>query len=75
MSTAEVASWAAAAISLASVWAYGRVGVKWLGPVVGLVSQFGWGFLALSSGLTGLLLSGVAFTAMHIFNLYKALRR
>jgi len=75
MSTPEIASWIAAIVSLLSVWAYGRVDRRWLGPTVGLVSQGGWGFLAVASGLNGLLLSGAAFTVLHCWNLYKALRR
>lgn len=75
MSLAEALSWVACAVSLTSVYAYGPGKPRWLGPCVGLVSQFAWAGMALAAGLTGLLVSGAAFTALHLYNLYKASRK
>jgi hypothetical protein len=67
---ATISQWAAAILSLLSVWLYGRKSL--LAPVVGLLSQVAWMTTVITLHLS-VAIAGMSciFSAMHIYNFIK----
>lgn len=69
MTLAEACAWIAPVMSLMSLYYYGRKHIT--GPIIGVLSQLPWTFIAYDKALLGMAASSLVFGALHVNCIWK----